>query len=437
VSSLFGQNESRAPLAARMRPKSLDEVIGQKHLLGEHSPLRRLLTNPTENPTSIILWGPPGTGKTTLAGLVAQAGSAAFVELSAISAGIKDVRDAIEHAKQQRDFYGTTTVLFIDEVHRFNKTQQDALLPAVENGWVTLIAATTENPSFSVVAPLLSRSLVFAVTSLSDLDIQDLLTRAIASADGLNGAISIEPDAADNIVRLSGGDARRSLTILDACASAVLSDGRTQITLDDVAAASSQNVVRYDKDGTQHYDVISAFIKSVRGSDADAAVHYLARMLDAGEDPRFIARRLMILASEDVGLADSTMLPLATAAAQTVALIGMPEARITLAHATIAIALAPKSNSAYLAINAALADLHSGEIGDVPGPLRDSQYSKTADTRNTEKYVYPHDLAEGIASQQYLPDALAERDYYRPTSRGQESNLSVLWAKIRTMLGRK
>ena len=437
MASLFGQGESQAPLAARMRPRNLDEVIGQKHLLGEHSPLRRLLTNPTQNPTSIILWGPPGTGKTTLAGLVAQAGSAAFVELSAISAGIKDVRDAIEHAKQQRDFYGTTTVLFIDEVHRFNKTQQDALLPAVENGWVTLIAATTENPSFSVVAPLLSRSLVFAVTSLADDDICDLLERAVSSDAGLNAAVEIDDDAVSNIVRLCGGDARRALTILDACSSAVLSDGRTQITLEDVAAASSQNVVRYDKDGTQHYDVISAFIKSVRGSDADAAVHYLARMLDAGEDPRFIARRLMILASEDIGLADSTMLPLATAAAQTVALIGMPEARITLAHATIALALAPKSNSAYLAINAALSDIHSGSIGDVPGPLRDSQYSKTADTRNTDKYVYPHDLPEGIASQQYLPDALAERDYYRPTNRGTENGLGVLWSKIRAMLGRK
>lgn len=435
--SLFGQGESRAPLAARLRPRSLDEVIGQKHLLGEHSPLRRLLTNPTENPTSIILWGPPGTGKTTLAGLVAQAGSAAFVELSAISAGIKDVRDAIEHAKQQRDFYGTTTVLFIDEVHRFNKTQQDALLPAVENGWVTLIAATTENPSFSVVSPLLSRSLVFAVTSLSDADIVELIYRAISSDLGLANSVEIDDEAVNNIVRLCGGDARRALTILDACASAVTSDQRTLITVDDVASASSQNVVRYDKDGTQHYDVISAFIKSVRGSDADAAVHYLARMLDAGEDPRFIARRLMILASEDIGLADSTMLPLATAAAQTVALIGMPEARITLAHATIALALAPKSNSAYLAINSALSDIHSGAIGDVPGPLRDSQYSKTADTRNTDKYVYPHDLAEGIASQQYLPDALATREYYQPTSRGAESALNTLWVKIRAMLGRK
>lgn len=437
MSSLFGQGESQAPLAARLRPRSLDEVIGQKHLLGEHSPLRRLLTDPTQNPTSIILWGPPGTGKTTLAGLVAKAGSAAFVELSAISAGIKDVRDAIEHAKAQRDFYRTTTVLFIDEVHRFNKTQQDALLPAVENGWVTLIAATTENPSFSVVAPLLSRSLVFAVTSLSDSDIRDLIAKAIDSEVGLNGSVSVQSDAVDNIVRLCGGDARRALTILDACASAVRSDSRTEITVEDVAGASSQNVVRYDKDGTQHYDVISAFIKSVRGSDADAAVHYLARMLDAGEDPRFIARRLMILASEDIGLADNSMLPLATAAAQTVALIGMPEARITLAHATIALALAPKSNSAYLAINSAISDIHSGSIGDVPGPLRDSQYSKTADTGNTDKYVYPHDLPEGIASQQYLPDALSNRAYYLPTSRGAENGLATVWAKIRTMLGRK
>jgi len=420
-----------------MRPKSLDEVLGQRHLLGANSPLRRLLTNPSENPVSIILWGPPGTGKTTLAGLVAKAGDAAFIELSAISSGIKDVRDAIDRAKSQRDMYGTTTVLFIDEVHRFNKTQQDALLPAVENGWVTLIAATTENPSFSVVSPLISRSLVFAVTGLNDEEVRELISRAQIDPRGLDNHVTLDEDALVNIVRLAAGDARRALTVLDACANQVVSDGRSHIELEDVKLASSQNVVRYDKDGTQHYDVISAFIKSVRGSDPDAAVHYLARMLDAGEDPRFIARRLMILASEDIGLADSSLLPLATAAAQTVALIGMPEARITLAHATIALALAPKSNSAYLAIDSALADVRQGAIGDVPGPLRDGQYSKQADVGNTNAYIYPHDLPEGVAAQQYLPDALAQRRYYQPTTRGNEGALNSLLLKIRTLLGRK
>jgi len=420
-----------------MRPRSLDEVIGQRHLLGANSPLRRLLTNPSVNPISIILWGPPGTGKTTLAGLVAKAGDAAFTELSAISSGIKDVRDTIDKARSQRDMYGTTTVLFIDEVHRFNKTQQDALLPAVENGWVTLIAATTENPSFSVVSPLISRSLVFAVTGLNDEEVQELLNRALTDSRGLDSKVTLDQDALLNIVRLAAGDARRALTVLDACANQVLSEDRIVVGIEDVKLASSQNVVRYDKDGTQHYDVISAFIKSVRGSDPDAAVHYLARMLDAGEDPRFIARRLMILASEDIGLADSTMLPLATAAAQTVALIGMPEARITLAHATIALALAPKSNSAYLAIDAALLDVRSASIGDVPGPLRDGQYSKLADIGNVGTYVYPHDLPEGVAAQQYLPDAIADRQYYLPTVRGSESALNTLLVKIRTLLGRK
>lgn len=437
MTSLFSAGEPTAPLAARMRPDSLDEVVGQQHLLGSHSPLRRLLEHPESTGTSVILWGPPGTGKTTLAGLVAKAGGASFIELSAITAGIKEIREAIDKAKTDRNFTGSTTVLFIDEVHRFSKTQQDALLPAVENGWITLIAATTENPSFSVVAPLLSRSLVFAVTGLADSDVLQLLDRALASDKGFSGALTLSELARDNIVRLAGGDARRALTILEACAAKALGEQRVEILPEDVASASAQNIVRYDKDGTQHYDVISAFIKSVRGSDVDAALHYLARMLEAGEDPRFIARRLMILASEDVGLADNSLLPLASAAAQTVALIGMPEARITLAHVTIAIALAPKSNSAYLAINAALADVQSGNIGEVPSALRGSHYSKLAESGQIEPYLYPHDLDSGIATAQYLPEAISQRRYYHPTKRGDETRLSTVWQKIRTILGRK
>ena len=437
MATLFQSGESLAPLAARMRPTSLADVIGQKHLLGPHSPLRRLLTDPDLTTTSIILWGPPGTGKTTLAGLVAKAGSANFIELSAITSGVKDVREAIETAKQNRDYHNRQTVLFIDEVHRFSKSQQDALLPAVERGWVTLIAATTENPSFSVVAPLLSRSLIFAVTPLSTEEIRDVLSSALASPKGLNSAVTISDDAESNLIRMSGGDARRALTILEACAARAVAEQRSEITIEDLVQVSSQNAVRYDKDGTEHYDVISAFIKSVRGSDVDAALHYLARMLEAGEDPRFIARRLMILASEDIGLADNSMLPLASAAAQTVASIGMPEARITLAHATIALSLAPKSNRAYLAIEQAIADVRTGGIGQVPSALRDSYYSRTSETSAPDSYQYPHDFAEGVVAQQYLPDPLADRRYFRPSEHGAEKLLTGLLDRIRDLLGRK
>ena len=437
MATLFDSGESMAPLAARMRPDSLDEVVGQKHLLNPHSPLRRLLESPDLSTASIILWGPPGTGKTTLAGLVAKAGRANFIELSAITSGVKDVREAIETAKQNRDYHNRQTVLFIDEVHRFNKGQQDALLPAVERGWVTLIAATTENPSFSVVAPLLSRSLIFSVTSLTESDISDLLDHAISSTKGLSSSVSLQSQARENLIRMAGGDARRALTMLEACAARALGEKRSEITIEDLAEVSAQNVVRYDKDGTEHYDVISAFIKSVRGSDVDAALHYLARMIEAGEDPRFIARRLMILASEDVGLADNSLLPLATAAAQTVALIGMPEARITLAHATIALALAPKSNSAYLAIDAAISDVRAGNIGRVPPALRDSYYSRTSDASVQENYIYPHDVPEGIVAQQYLPEELADRRYYLPTERGAEKSLAGLLDRILSLLGRK
>jgi putative ATPase len=437
TASLFQGGGASQPLAARMRPKTLDEVVGQKHLLASGSPLRRLLENPSQTSTSIILWGPPGTGKTTLASLIAGATQASFIELSAISAGVKDVREAIEKADHSRNLYGTTTVLFIDEVHRFSKTQQDALLPAVEKGTVILVAATTENPSFSVVAPLLSRSLVFSVTSLTNDDVIDLVNRAVTCPKGLDDAVSLSDNALSNIVRLSGGDARRALTILEASAAVTLGESRTEVSIDDVAIAASANVVRYDHDGTQHYDVISAFIKSVRGSDVDAALHYLARMLEGGEDPRFIARRLMILASEDIGLADNSMLVLASAGAQTVAMIGMPEGRITLAHVTIALALAPKSNSAYMAINAAIDDVRAGGIGDVPAPLRDSQLSKSSDGIPATTYVYPHNLAEGVAAQQYLPDSLHDREYFKPSGRGHESSIGVLLGKLRELLGRK
>lgn len=436
--SLFDQEGAAAPLAVRMRPRTLSEFVGQSHALNQGGPLQRLLSDSTEvAKTSVILWGPPGTGKTTVAQLIARAGNAKFVELSAVTAGVKDVRDVIATAGENRSLYGSQTVLFVDEVHRFNKAQQDALLPGVESGAVTLVAATTENPSFSVIAPLLSRSLLITLTSLSDKDIENLIDRALTDARGLNNKVTVIKDAKAGLIRLAGGDARRALTILEAAAAVATAENATEISIEHLATASDHHVIRYDRAGDQHYDVISAFIKSVRGSDVDAALHYLARMIEAGEDPRFIARRLMILASEDIGLADPTALQTAVAAAQTVALIGFPEARITLAQATIQLCLAPKSNSAYLAIDAAIADLHAGKIGEVPAPLRDSHYARAGDLGHGVGYTYPHDLTDGVASQQYLPDAIATARYYIPVERGAEANLAKVWTKIRAILGRQ
>lgn len=439
TASLFeSESSGAAPLAVRMRPRTLAEFVGQHHALTQGSPLRRLLdTESTQARTSVILWGPPGTGKTTLAQLMARAGDAKFVELSAITAGIKDVRDVISAAQDNKSMFGKQTVLFVDEVHRFNKTQQDALLPGVENGWVTLVAATTENPSFSVISPLLSRSLLITLHSLNNDEVGSLIDRALIEERGLDGAVSIDDKARDMIIRLAGGDARRALTVLEASAAVAVQSESISISEEHVSLASDHNVVRYDKTGDQHYDVISAFIKSVRGSDVDGALHYLARMIEAGEDPRFIARRLLILASEDIGLADNNMLVLANAAMQTVAFIGMPEARITLAHVTTAMCLAPKSNSAYVAIDAAIADIRSGSIGQVPPHLRDSHYQRAGSLGHGVGYIYPHDLEEGVAAQQYLPDELGGRQYYLPAPRGGELTNATVWTKIRSLLGRK
>jgi len=435
--SLFDQSGASAPLAVRMRPRTLEEFVGQRKAIAIGSPLNKLLQpRDTDTKSSVILWGPPGSGKTTLAALIARAGSAKFMELSAINAGVKDVRDVISAAQANKSMYGVSTVLFVDEVHRFNKTQQDALLPGVENGWVTLVAATTENPSFSVIAPLMSRSLLVTLSELDDDDIHQVLARAVTDPRGLNNCVSLAKEAQDILVRLAGGDARRSLTVLEAAAGVALSNDRTEISETDISTASDHNIVRYDKAGDQHYDIISAFIKSIRGSDVDAALHYLARMLEAGEDPRFIARRLMISASEDIGLADNAMLSVAVAAAQTVALIGMPEARITLSQATISLALAPKSNAAYLAIDRAIADVRQGDIGVVPAPLRDSHYARAGDLGHGVGYIYPHDVSQGVASQQYLPEPLETARYYQPSPHGQEGVTREILQKIRSLLGR-
>lgn len=412
-----------------MRPASLDEVVGQEHLLKPGSPLRRLVDG--SGAASVILYGPPGTGKTTLASLISQATGRRFEALSALSAGVKEVRAVIESARTAL-IRGQQTVLFIDEVHRFSKTQQDALLAAVENRVVLLVAATTENPSFSVVAPLLSRSLILQLQPLTADAIGEVIERAVADPRGLGGKVAVDADAVDLLVQLAAGDARRALTALE-----VAAEAGERVTVDVVEQSLDKAAVRYDRDGDQHYDVISAFIKSMRGSDVDAALHYLARMLTAGEDPRFIARRLMILASEDIGMADPTALLTAVAAAQTVQLIGLPEAQLTLAHATVHLATAPKSNAVTMALSAAMADIKAGKAGLVPPHLRDGHYSGAAALGNAVGYSYPHDDPDGIVAQQYSPDELADTDYYRPTTHGAEREISSRLDKLRAILRKK
>ena len=433
-----------------MRPRSLEEVRGQGQVLRTGSPLRRLIegSGGAAGPLSAIIWGPPGTGKTTLAHLVATAADRRFVELSAVTAGVKDVRVVMDAAARERDLYGRQTVLFLDEIHRFTKAQQDALLPGVENRTVILVAATTENPSFSIIAPLLSRSLLVTLESLSDADVREVVGAALQDERGLDGAHTLAEDALEHLVRISGGDARRALTSLEAAAGVALdaepagrhTEGAVAITLAHVEQAVAHAAVRYDRAGDQHYDVASALIKSMRGSDVDAALHYLARMLEAGEDPRFIARRIVIAASEDVGMADPTALQTAVAAMHAVAQIGMPEARIILAQAVVHNALAPKSNAAYLGINEAIADVRAGRGGAVPPHLRGSGYAGAERLGHGAGYRYAHDEPDGVAAQQYLPDDLAgSTDYYRPTDRGFEQRLRdrLDWLRARLSGGAK
>ncbi|WP_344795955.1 replication-associated recombination protein A [Frondihabitans peucedani] len=472
-----------------MRPTSLDEVAGQKHLLRPGSPLVQLASDTTgeSGAVSVILWGPPGTGKTTLAQAVAHSSGRQFVELSAVTAGVKDVRAVMEKALSNRDLYGTTTVLFLDEIHRFTKAQQDALLPGVENGWIILIAATTENPSFSVITPLLSRSLLLTLEQLSDDDLRELVLRAVHDVRGLAGAVEVDDDALAMIVRLASGDARRALTALEASAQsawalletewfagsrgtdldgtdlaeldptgetgeigdddddgpdgdggadddasgAFLSPSVPVVTAELVAQSVDRALLRYDRNGDEHYDVISAFIKSVRGSDVDAALHYLARMIEAGEDPRFIARRVIISAAEDIGMADPQALVIAMAAADAVQLIGMPEGRIPLAEAVVYLATAPKSNRSYLALDQAIADVRAGKAGRVPKHLRDAHYPGAKRLGHGKGYKYSHDSDFGVVEQQYLPDTLLGSTYYDPTANGNERDVAARLEKLR------
>jgi putative ATPase len=409
--------QKRAPLAARLRPRLLDEVVGQEELLGRGRPLRTLIE--ADRLSSLVLWGPPGTGKTTIARLIAGATEKAFEPLSAVSAGVKDVREIAERARRRLGEHGQGTILFLDEVHRFSRTQQDALLPHVEEGLFVLIGATTENPFFSLTGPLLSRSTLFRVEPLGPDALRALLERAMSDPRGLAGeGLTLEPDALAHLVDRAEGDARHALTSLEVAAALAAESGRGTVTLGDAEAALALRALRYGDD--EHYDVLSAFIKSIRGSDVDAGLYWLARMVEAGEDPRLIARRLVILASEDVGLADSLGLVVADAAARAVEFVGMPEAQLNLAHAVIYLARAPKSNSVITALGAAMDDVRELPAGRVPRHLRDAHYPGAARLGHGEGYRYPHDEPGGWVEQEHRPVEVADRRYYTPTGRGAD-----------------
>ncbi len=424
--------ETRSPLASRLRPRSLDEIVGQDHLLGPDGALRRLVA--ADRLSSVILWGPAGTGKTTLARLVATASSKEFIQLSAVNATVKDVREVIATAEQRLGAHDRGTILFLDEVHRFNKAQQDALLPAVESGVLTLIGATTENPFFEVNPPLRSRSTLFRLEPLGPEELTVLIGRGLEVED-----VEASDDAVKYLASRAAGDGRQVLTTLEVAVALAASraeeaqaSGPVRVELIDAEAATDLKALRYGRD--EHYDIISAFIKSIRGSDPDAALYWLARMLSAGEDPRFIARRLVISASEDIGLADHTALAVANGAAAAVDFVGLPEARINLAHATVHLATSPKSNTAYMGLNRAMADVQDRPAGEVPTHLRDGSYQGAASLGHGEGYRYPHDYPAGHVAQQYRPDDVGERRYYEPSRHGEERRIAERLASLEPAL---
>jgi putative ATPase len=407
-----------------MRPKTLEEYIGQEEILGRGKFLRRMIE--ADNIPSIILYGPPGTGKTTLASIIAQTTGSHFEKLNAVAAGTADIRKAVEGAQERLRMHQRRTILFVDEIHRFNKGQQDVLLPYVENGTVVLIGATTENPYFEVNSPLLSRMRVVLLKRLDEQGILNILTQALADRErGLGQEqISYNKDILLKIAAIAGGDARTALNILEQAAAMLDPETPKEITSETIEAVAGEKLQAYDKKGDNHYDVVSAFIKSIRGSDPDAALHYLARMLEAGEDVKFIARRLVISASEDIGNADPQALVVAMAAAQAVQFIGMPEGRISLAQAMTYLACAPKSNAAYEAVDKAIEDVRKLDYGSIPLHLRDAHYPGARKLGSGKDYLYPHNYEEGYVEQQYLPDKLRGRNYYQPKERGFEAGFA-------------